>query len=522
MNRTFRTVSALLRHFWLIEESYAHAHEPLINAFLAGRYPTDELAKQVDPLTIAFALAPPAVASSRSQLATPRFALDDPTLPDNSVLVVNVQGAMMKDGFCGSAGSMQYAGLINDAYANDKVVGVVVVMDSPGGQVSGTSTFYDAVRNLAKPTVSLVQEGTAASAAYWAICGSDYIMASQQADQIGSIGVFVRLRDTTKAEELAGVKTMTVYSRRSTEKNKPYRDALAGDTTALEDDLDQTADLFRAAVVAGRGDRLKPVKKGGPDVFEGGLFYAGQAIELGLIDGYGDLNAAVAKVYELSATRENKPASSGPGAGVSIPEFESTGPAPVAVRRSGRPASEQPASAAETTAGPGGAPRVGGTGAVADIVSPTTTNQPTNSSTMSIFGYSKLVALTAIAGIAADAVTAEQVTAINAELEANGFAVAAISQADFVEATSLKATLATANGALTTANAQVATLTAEVARLGLQPGAIPTKAEKTEEKTAAEPDTIISEADAEMARMLAATPQPPKALQRYGDPAGTV
>ena len=474
MNGSFRTVSALLRHTWLIEESYAHAHESLINAYLSGQYPTDENDKVPHAQTLSYVIARDVTheGATRSETGMPgRYETADPGLPDKSVLIVTIQGAMMRDGFCGTGGSMQYADLINEAYANDKIVGTVLIVDSPGGQVAGISTLCDAVSNPAKPVVALVQEGTAASAAYWAICGADYIMATQQTDQIGSIGVMVRLRDTTAAEATEGVKTMTVYSRRSTEKNKPYRDALAGDTTALEDELDQVVDFFEAAVVAGRGDRLKPVKKNGTDVFQGGLFYAGKAIELGLIDSYGDINAAIDKVYELAAEREASvppaPATNSLGATIELPGQSDTPPLPV---------SETPA------------------------------NQTTNqiNSPMSLFGYKKLVALAAITGIAADAITSEQVSAINDEFQAGGLNVAVISQADFEKANALGADLATAN-------ARNVALAAEVARLGLQPGALPTQAEKTTETTATTGDTVISETDAKMKKMLAAMPEMPKA-----------
>lgn len=438
------------------------------------------------PPPVGFALAGVMTAGTGMPTSRDRYALNDPAMPENSVLVVDIKGAIFKEGFCGSAGSLDYARIINDAYANDKIIGIVCLIDSPGGQLSGTPTLYDAIRNPQKPTVSVVNEGVMASAAYWLACGSDYIMATQKTDMIGSIGVMVRMRDSTEADAKEGYKTITVYSTRSPQKNKPYRDALAGDTAALEAELDQAADLFREAVETGRGDKLKPAKKGETDVFEGGMLYAGKAIERGLIDGYGDLNAAVAKVVELHEDRQNNPPPSPNQAAFEQPTITDISSPTVATTVAPEAGDLKPADAP-----------------AAEGATDTTSPSQTPENPMSIFGYSRLVALTAIAGIAAEAVTDEQVAAINTELQANGFNVAAISQADFVEATSLKATLSTTQTALTTANAEVTRLKAEVDRLGKQPGTTPTTSAKNEETISTETVTFISETDAELARLKA-------------------
>ena len=471
MNQTFRTASALLRHTWLIDESYALAHEPLINAFLNGQYPQAELDKK--PEVIGFALA-----GSMSSQSRERFALDDPDMPDNSVLVIEIKGAMFKEGFCGSAGSLDYARIINESYANDKIIGSVVVWDCPGGQVSGTPTLSDAIANPQKPTVSVIHEGCMASAAYWAACPSDFIMASQKTDQIGSIGVFVRLRDTSEYDAKMGIKNLAIYSTRSPQKNRPMRDALAGNSKPLEAELDETAELFHEAVRAGRGDRLKPVKKDGPDVFEGGMFGASKAIELGLIDGFGDLDAAIAKVVELHEARQGN---------ASATLFSATTEQPSIT------ATSMPVLASTD------APGMGDTKPAeeAAITSSTPSQTPENP----MFGFTKLPALAAVKGIASADVTAEQITAINAELEANGFPVAVINETQFAAAQTLQNELTTATNSLTSANNEVTRLNAEVARLGKQPGTTPTTTAKIEETLAPEADVVISETDAILAKM---------------------
>lgn len=493
MNRTFRTVSAFMRHKWLIEPVFAEQHLPIINAYLAGTLPINasddedqENEDNSDPFDrIAYAVCTQAAGDDQS--AAPansgqRYSLDDEEMPDGSVFVLDIRGAIFKESTCCSVGTEDYVQLINRAYAHPKIIGIVCLVDSPGGQLSGTPSLYDAIRDPRKPVVTVVNEGLMASAAYWLACGSDYIYATQKSDQIGSIGVFVSFDDTTEAREKQGIKRITVYSDRSSEKNKPFRDAMAGDTKALTEDLNQAADLFREAVIEGRGDRLKPVAKNGPDVFKGGLFYASEAIKLGLIDDFGGLDKAVAKVAQLAkqpkATTAARSASSTTGEDNAIDAKATvTPPAPEATE-------EAPAQADTTPAGP-----------VQAGPTPTVSNNQTDTD-MSLFG-DKHKLISALAGVEASTITDDQLNAINASLDAQNIkGVRVISQA-YLDEIQKDAT------ALTAAQTQVSQLTierdkykADADKFGSQAGTIPTTSQKVEEKQgSADDEKVISETD---------------------------
>lgn len=488
-----------MRSTWLIEPVFAEAHIPYINAYLAGQLPqqlssdekeTDD--DEPDPLArVGYALAPTAGAESAPQT---RYSLSDPELPDNSVFVIDIRGAIFKESTCCSTGTEDYCKLINQAYASEKIIGLVALIDSPGGQLSGTPTLFDALRNPIKPTVSVINEGLMASAAYWLACGSDDIYATQKSDQVGSIGVFVQFEDRTKAREAAGVKLVTVYSDRSTQKNKPFRDALAGDDSLLREDLNQAADLFREAVEQGRGARLKNGKKGtADDVFEGGLFYASKALELGLIDGFGDLTTAINRVTELHNARQQ---SSAPGS--------STGAVPARQTTENLTPTLASADAPELGAITPESPTP-----VAEAPSQSPTQNPTNP----MFGFKSMIAsLAAVHGIAAAEITDAQITAINADFAAQGYNLAVVSQSQFSAAQALETQLATANSELVTANANITTLTGtiatqteEITRLGKQPGTMGTKTPKEEETLTPEGEAVISETDAELARLKGKT-----------------
>lgn len=497
-----------MRSTWLIEPTFAEAHIPYINSYLAGTLPKqlldneeseDEANNGVSRIGFALAVhagnAGAADGSPATQTATAdrRYSLDDPELPDNSVFILDIRGAIFKESTCCSTGTEEYCSMLERAYANEKIIGIVALIDSPGGQLSGTPTLYDALRNPAKPTVSVINEGLMASAAYWLACGSDDIYATQKSDQVGSIGVFVQMEDRTKAREAAGVKLITVYSDRSSQKNKPYRDALAGDDTLLREDLNQAADLFREAVEAGRGARLKNGKKGtADDVFEGGLFYASKAIQLGLIDGFGNLNTAIARVSELHQARSSQQNGSLGSSGSTV---RSEGETP------GLTTSLAASQASSTTTrlapaeGAADAPALGDNQPESAPAEEAPSDQLlTQNPTDPMFGFTKLPALAAVKGVAAADITAAQIDAINAELAAEGYNIGAVSQADFTAAQTLQ-------NELTTAKATIKTRDEEIARLGKQPGVMGTKVEKIDETISTDSNPLISETDAELAEL---------------------
>lgn len=462
-----------MRHTWCIEPVFAEQHLPLVNAYVSGQLSLNQLAHEEDdeadsdPVSrVGYAVAPGAVGSQFASTAgatQTRYALDDPELPDGSVFVLDIRGTILKEDSCCAYGTEAYCAMLERAYAHESIVCLV---DSPGGQLSGTPTLYDLIRDPRKPTVSVVNEGLMASAAYWLACGSDFIYATRQTDQIGSIGVYVTFQDTCEMNARLGIKTVSIYSDRSSQKNKPFKDALAGDDSLMREDLNQAADLFREAVEQGRGERLKAAKKGGPDVFEGGLFYAGKAIELGLIDGYGNLATAVAKVVALHQARQTAPA-----AGSLVTSASSAPAAPAVV------------ATAEPTA-----PRQ-----LTENLTP-----PTD-----MFGF---VQLAAPKGMAAADVTDAQIEALNAELAAASYGIAAISQSQSTAVQTVQNELAPARSTVATRDTEITRLTGEVGRLGAQPGAKPTQAQKVEEVVGSSETEkpFFSETDAELAKMKGA------------------
>lgn len=93
---------------------------------------------------------------------------------------------------------------IDQCMADPAVKKILFNVDSPGGMVNGTPELADKIAGITKPKFAFTN-GLMASAAYWAMSGCDFIMATKTAN-IGSIGVYMPVFDESRAYEAAGIK----------------------------------------------------------------------------------------------------------------------------------------------------------------------------------------------------------------------------------------------------------------------------------------------------------------------------
>lgn len=291
-NRKFNLVSAILRGVWAVDPLYALQHlswaEKIIN--LEQKSFFDENNDKEEEARIA------TVYVSDGGIWRPKNDKDSASM--TGIETLNIEGPMLKNGGWCSYGTRDYVEALHAAYQNKSVSATVIRWDTPGGQVDGTPSLYDAVRNPAKPTVSLVDDGMCCSAGVWGSIGSDAILASQLTDIIGSVGVYTTLRDAREMYKKYGVTVSEVYSTRSTEKNIEYRRALEGDLAPLRKSLDKTADIFIAAVSAARGKKLKS-----DEWNTGAAFTAQEAKTIGLIDDMGTFQDALSLAADMAKTR---------------------------------------------------------------------------------------------------------------------------------------------------------------------------------------------------------------------------
>jgi len=216
-----------------------------------------------------------------------------------SVAVIPVQGPLMKQDFCGDFGTATLANLFRLAENTKTIQSIVLMIDSPGGTVDGTSAFADTIRRSKKPTLAAI-DGLGASAAYWLASSAQEVIATSKTDIVGSIGTMVSWRDWSKAYENNGIVLREYYATKSTDKNRAFKEANTGDGRMLiQEMLDPINNEFTSAVKTNRYGKLDLQNE---DVLTGKTYVASKAKQSGLIDNIMSFDQAIKRSMQMAKT----------------------------------------------------------------------------------------------------------------------------------------------------------------------------------------------------------------------------
>lgn len=209
----------------------------------------------------------------------------------NGIAYIPIGGAIGKnlspfDRGSGAVDVNDVATELAESEENDKVKGIILCFDSPGGMVTGTPELARTIEKVQKPVYAYT-EGVIASAAYWLAAATDGIFATETAS-IGSIGVYVPFHDLTGMAEKKGVKVELI-------KTGKYK-GMGYPGTALSDDhrehlqarVDEIFSMFKSHVT-----KHRPGVKA--DSMQGQTFLGYPSQERGLID------AVVESITEVEA-----------------------------------------------------------------------------------------------------------------------------------------------------------------------------------------------------------------------------
>ena len=279
----YRLLSDIINSAWLIDKERSMSYAPLLMALLNNGGP--DPAPENEDHSTQRELNRSYVYSKTNTVSYWDFS--DTNIPDGSIAIIPLRGEIMKySQMCGPRGTLEKVADIKSANENPRIKSILMIIDSPGGQVAHTDILADAVKNSTKPIIAFV-EGMAASAAYWIISGSTKIIASSNIDRIGSIGTMLYFADVRGYYEEMGVKFHEIYATKSIDKNKDTNQVLKGEYDEYRTSvLDTINDKFHASVTTNR-------KRLSKETLTGKLYFADQAIKLGLIDEIGTMDYAL-------------------------------------------------------------------------------------------------------------------------------------------------------------------------------------------------------------------------------------
>lgn len=277
---------------WLVDRDFAQGILPVLSNVVLGVTEFDS--RQQDP-EITFESIHGSYAATVATIDDARN-LNLQELHPNTNVYIPIVGPLTKaDQNCGENpgyGTLTY--MVQKLNQSDKISNLIFLIDSPGGQVSGLNSLIDAIQASQINTIAFVNDGIAASAAYWIASACNSIYASHDSCTLGSIGVYQTIVDTRGMLEKAGIQLHEIYSRHSTNKNIEFRQALDGKYDLVQDDLDAIATQFINSVHTSRNIPLNS------DVFSGKKFTALQAIKNNLIDGIMSLPQLTQSIQQMS------------------------------------------------------------------------------------------------------------------------------------------------------------------------------------------------------------------------------
>lgn len=285
------TLSAVLRGRWMIEKNWAEAHLPIVLSMLKGNPVSFVERTGNEQMELPFAVDPKTMQRQEMYVMTFHGLKPNPNISAGSVAVVPVSGPITKyNGECGEPGSIMRSSWLIDAQKRENISAAVLLMDTPGGEVRAINSSISVIQKMTKPVLAYV-DGMAASLGVWITSAADEVYMSSEMDEIGSVGSYAQLADFKGYLESQGLKIHEIYAPQSTDKNKGYRDAMGGDYEDVKKDLSVHVDAFINYVKSNRPKAAENVEEWGT----GKMFYAKDAIRIGLADGIKSFQQVISK-----------------------------------------------------------------------------------------------------------------------------------------------------------------------------------------------------------------------------------
>lgn len=206
----------------------------------------------------------------------------------------------------GGTSAEGFANKVRQAAADSNVTGIIIDVDSPGGNVSGIQEAAAIVREASrqKPVVAVANHW-AASAAYQIASAAGELVVTPSGE-VGAIGVFAYHEDVSAALEANGVKPSLIKAGDFKAETHPAFPLSEEATAYLQSQVDASYEAFIADVAKGRKVSAATVRK---SFGQGRMVMAKEAVQLGMADRIGTLADEIARMQRArkpGRTSENR------------------------------------------------------------------------------------------------------------------------------------------------------------------------------------------------------------------------
>jgi ClpP class serine protease len=224
---------------------------------------------------------------SRARLIKPELLREKSEVPAGSFAILKLNGVMRaSDGMC----SRGIDSLIQDFYAaydNDNIEGIMLEINSGGGESMAGSMLQNVIGDSPKAVVSWFH--MMASAALRAALQSDEIIGAGEGAMAGSIGTYITL-DKWFAQYYSKYYE-EIYADKSSRKNRSFREYLKGNNEPMREEINKHNDIFLEEV-----QKYRQLRGDVERTLSGEMFSAKDAKRRGLSDGTGGMQYAIQRL----------------------------------------------------------------------------------------------------------------------------------------------------------------------------------------------------------------------------------
>jgi signal peptide peptidase SppA len=237
------------------------------------------------------------------------------------IAVVRAGGTLMKQVPSMSEGTSTVAlrstmrGLARD----ERVAGVMLMLDSPGGTAAGTLDLAADVAAVARAKpVHVYADSLTASAAYWVASQGNVISAGADAI-VGSIGTFAAVYDFSGMAAKEGIKAYVIRRGEFKGMGVPGTELTEKHRDELQRTVDALNEQFLAGVAAGRRVSMDRVR----ELNDGRVHVGAEAKAIGMVDHIESIDEAMERLRAATVGPKNK-SRGGPKAVVETPASAGT------------------------------------------------------------------------------------------------------------------------------------------------------------------------------------------------------
>lgn len=222
------------------------------------------------------------------------------------IAVIPIHGTLVRRaiGLEAASGLTSYGEIgatLEMALADPTVTGILLDVDSPGGEAGGVFDLAERIRaaDAVKPVWAIASD-SAFSAAYALACAASRLVVTRTGG-VGSVGVIAMHVDQSVRDAQEGFRYTAITAGARKNDFSPHEQLSNEAAARLQAEVDRLYVIFVAHVAAMRGLDEELVR-----TTEAGLFFGPEAVAAGLADGEASLDTALTEFSAFLAPRRSR------------------------------------------------------------------------------------------------------------------------------------------------------------------------------------------------------------------------